>query len=371
MKKTLFLYIAREMLLNFLICFLFFFLIFFVNQILLMAEEILSKRAPFRDVFLLIVYALPSIIATSAPFSALVGTLMGIGRLVSDREVLSMNTLGVSLRFILVPVLSVGVLISIVSFLTNDILLPIGTIRFNRLYRKILTSTPALEIEGNSIKRSQRAIVVTGDVKNSVMDSLLVIDSDEDGNKRVIASPEARIVKSDDMDILMTLAMDDADVVVFNRKDKEKFDLIKSESISYNLLSKNVIPAFSGRITPREMSSLDLYREIKKRQTQQDKKDETRSLNMYRTEFHKKFTIPFGAFFFVILAFPLGLTAKTNGQSVGFIVGLLIAVFYWAMLIGGQTLSLKLGFNGAVMMWLPNTVILAMGVMFMGRNFFK
>jgi len=41
------------------------------------------------------------------------------------------------------------------------------------------------------------------------------------------------------------------------------------------------------------------------------------------------------------------------------------------MLIGGQTLSLKLGFNGAVMMWLPNTVILGMGILFMGRNFFK
>ncbi len=381
-RKTLFIYIAREMLLYFLICFLFFFLIFFVNQILLMAEEILSKKAPFRDVALLIIYSLPAIIATSAPFSALVGTLMAMGRLVSDREILSMNALGVSLRFILVPVLAVGVLISIASFLTNDILLPIGTIRFNRLYRKILTSTPALELEANSIKRNQRAIVVTGDISDSVMDSLLVIDSDEDGNKRIIASPEAQIIKSDDMDILMTLAMKDASVLVLDKKDKAKYDVIESKTISYNMLSKNIIPAYSGRITPREMSSRDLAKEIQKKKAEiadaQQKGEVTRSahedertINMYNMEYHKKFTIPFGAFFFVVLAFPLGLTAKANGQSVGFILGLIIAVLYWVMLIGGQTLSLRLNFNGILMVWIPNTVNCCLGLLFLGRSFFK
>jgi Predicted permeases len=364
MRKTLFGYIAREMLLYFIVCFLFFFLIFFVNQILLMAEDILSKKAPVKDVVLLIVYSLPSIIATSAPFAALVGTLMGIGRLVSDREILSMNALGVPVRFVLVPVLAVGILISLVSFLTNDILLPAGTIQLNRLYRKILTSTPALELESNSIKRSQNAVVISGTIKDRKMDSLLVIDTDSQGNKRIIAAPDARILDSQSAEILMTLSMDDATLTSLSKKNRNSFDIIKSNGISYNVLSKNVQPAFSGKATPREMSSRDLYRELKKREAKEDKK----SLNLYRMEFHKKFSIPFGAFFFVILAFPLGLTAKTNGPSVGFIFGLIIAVLYWAMLIGGQTLSIRLGMDGRLMMWLPNVLVLAVGILFMGKR---
>ncbi len=367
-------YVAKELLLYFAISFLFFFLIFFVNQILLMAEEILSKRAPLRDVVLLIVYALPSIIATSAPFSALVGTLMGVGRLVSDREILAMNALGVSVRFIAVPVIAVGLLISVVSFLTNDILLPLGTIRFNRLYRKILTSVPALELEANSIKRNQRAIVVTGSVAGSVMDELLVIDSDEEGNKRIIAAPRARILKSDDLDVLMTLSMDEPEALVLDRRDSSKFDFIESKEISYNLLSKNVLPTYSGRITPREMSSLDLHREIAKRVEERKNKQENardgqgRTLNMYRMEYHKKFAIPFGAFFFVMLAFPLGLSVKTNGQSVGFIFGLIIALLYWVLLVGGQTLSVKLGFNGVLMMWIPNVSVSVAGLALIWRH---
>ena len=142
--------------------------------------------------------------------------------------------------------------------------------------------------------------------------------------------------------------------------------MIESKGVLYNILTKNILSSYSGAISPREMSSIDLYKELKKRVQNDDKK----SINLYKMEFHKKFTIPFAAFFFAILAFPLGLSSKTNGQSTGFILGLIIAILYWAMLIGGQTLSVRLGFDGAFMMWLPDLSILGFGLIFMGRRLF-
>ena len=367
MQKRLFVYIAKEMLLYFGICFLFFFLIFFVNQILLMAEDILSKKASFGDVFMLIVFAMPAIIATSSPFAALVGILMGVGRLVSDREILSMNALGIPVRAIFVPVLSVGILISLLSFVTNDILLPAGTIQFNRLYRKILTSTPSLELESNSVKRNQNSIVVTGVISGGKMDSILIIDSDSDGNKRFISAPDAAIKKTTNPAVVMSLVMIDSSIISINKQNELAYDVITARDITYNILARNILSSYTSAISPREMSSRDLYRELQKR----SKGKETRTLNMYRMEFHKKFSIPFGAFFFVILAFPIGLASKTNGQSVWFIFGLIIAVLYWAILIGGQTLSMRIGLNGAIMMWLPNFLIFAFGITFLGKELLK
>ena len=379
MRKTLFMYIIKEMLLYFFVCFLFFFLVFFVNQILLMAENILSKKAPLKDVLLLLFYALPSIITTSTPFAALVGTLMGIGRMVSDREILAMSALGIPLRRVFVAVLTVGMTISIVSFITNDILLPAGTIQFNKLYRKILTSTPALELESNSIKRNQNAIVVSGTIEDDTIDTIMVIDKDDDGNKRIITAPKAIIEKSNDPAIIMTLEMKGANITILNKKEKNSYDVITTQNMSYNILSKNILTTYSGKVKPNEMSSRDLYKDLKIREKKvarisQDSKvakNDKKTLNMYKMEFHKKFSIPFGAFFFVILAFPLGLTAKTNGQSVGFILGLIVAVLYWAMLYGGQILSVRLGLNGPVMMWLPNAVILFCGIVFLGKDIFR
>jgi lipopolysaccharide export system permease protein len=90
------------------------------------------------------------------------------------------------------------------------------------------------------------------------------------------------------------------------------------------------------------------------------KKD--RSLLIYRLEYYKKFSIPFGALSFVFLAVSLGLLAKKSGQTVGFIFGLLIAVLYWALLLGGQTMGMRLGFSPFWSMWFPNILAITVGV---------
>jgi lipopolysaccharide export system permease protein len=90
------------------------------------------------------------------------------------------------------------------------------------------------------------------------------------------------------------------------------------------------------------------------------KKD--RILSIYRLEFYKKFSIPFGALSFVFLAVTLGLLAKKSGQTVGFLIGIIISVFYWALLLGGQTAGTQLGFSPFWSMWLPNVLSLGAGL---------
>lgn len=220
-QKLLFLYITKEMLLYFFVCFLFFFFMFFVNNILLLAEDILSKKAPFKDVSLLMLYSLPAVIANAAPFAALVGTLMGIGRFVSDLEFLSMNALGVSTRFLMLPVLLVGVLISIASFFTNDVLLPASAVNFRRVYWEIATSTPALELESYSIKRNHNATVISGLIKDGKIHNLLIVDRNSERAFRVLGTEIAEIGKSDDPSIVMSLAMSQPRLLILNPSDQK------------------------------------------------------------------------------------------------------------------------------------------------------
>jgi lipopolysaccharide export system permease protein len=90
--------------------------------------------------------------------------------------------------------------------------------------------------------------------------------------------------------------------------------------------------------------------------------EQDRSLLIYRLEYYKKFSIPFGAFSFVFLAVPLGLLAKKSGQTVGFIFGLIIAVIYWALLLGGQTMGVSLGTSPFWSMWAPNMLAGGIGI---------
>ena len=355
--KTIFVYVFKELLLYFIVAFLFLFFIFFVNQILLMAEEILSKKAPIKDVLMLLFYSLPFIIATTAPYSALIGTLMCLGRFSADHEFISMNALGISTSFILIPVFALGVFVSVGSFITNDILIPRGTIKFNEVLYNIASSTPALELESYSVKRNENSIVVSGLIKDNSIHDLLIIDSSQRGAKRFLSSSQTDVKKSNDRSIIMQLEMLNPRLLNLDLNNRSKFDVVYGESITYNVLAKDVAPKFISSSGPDKMTSYDLIKDIKQKKEAGD--TSPRLLNIYIMELHRKFSVPFGAFFFVLLAFAISRAGKTYDQSTGFIVGLLISVAYWAFLIGGQMLCLESGLNinGALVMWFPNVLL--------------
>lgn len=403
---TIFRYIAWEAIISFLVAFLFFFGIFFVNQLLLMAEQILSKRAPFGQVALLILYSLPAIVAMAAPFAALVGTLMAAGRISSDNEVLVMRASGLSYSVIFIPFLAVGILVSSVSFFANDVLLPAGTLEFGKVYRRLLLSTPSVELESNTVKRYEDVTLVTGNVEGGDIGDLLVIDRNGNGERRVITAKSAT-VRAGTADAL-SLDMKDAFVQSVDEASRYDFDYAFAGTLGYAIRQKDVLPTMTTP-GPREMSSRDVATAIATKQAalevkavarrersweqlgklesalregkgsqfwgsrtgtatrirndlaEADNFRNDRSLRIYRLEYYKKFSIPFGALSFVFLAVPLGMLAKKSGQSVGFGIGLLIAVVYWAMLIGGQTLGTRLGYSPFWAMWLPNIVAVVAG----------
>jgi lipopolysaccharide export system permease protein len=403
----LFFYIVTESLFSFFVSFLFFFFIFFVNQLLLLAQEILTKRVPFREVALLVFYALPSVVALSAPFASMVGTLMTIGRMTSDNEILVMLSSGLSYRNVFLPAVTVGILVSLFSFLANDVLLPAGTIQFNKLYRRMVASTPALELEANSVKRFKETVIITGEVAGNSIENVLILDRTGDGERRVIMAKRAEL--RDRGREGLSLDLDTAFIQSSKEMARYDYDYASSSFLRYWVPQEDLIQAVSS-ITPREMSSTDVLKEIRKKRAalsilleerlnrisfhalefeaslRQGPLHENwnrraaisaemqrellnyramrrdRSLFYYLLEYYKKFSIPLGAFSFVFLSVALGLLAKKSGQTVGFILGLIIAVFYWALLLGGQTMGVRMGFSPFWSMWTPNILAVIVGL---------
>ena len=355
-------YLFKELFLYFFIAFLFFFMIFFVNQILLVAENILKKHVPIMDVMRLITYSLPMVIAQSAPFATLVGFLMCLGRLATDNEVLILRASGLGYKIILIPVIMLGILISIASFFVNDYLLPLGTLKYNRLYRTILTSNPAVELESNSVKRTSDKTLVIGQVDGDDVSDLIFFDTDSDGKPRIIVSDKSVVKKAKESGVLMKLIMNNSSVMFFDTNEKKTFDFMISEDMEMNIFESS-LGNVNRKTSPREMTSYDLYKKIKTMEN--DENVTKKSMNQHKLEFNKKFSMPFGSFFFAILALPLALLfGKHNGQTIGLIFGLFISVLYWAISIVGQIFSSRSGSHGVITMWLPDFLIGFMGILF-------
>jgi lipopolysaccharide export system permease protein len=404
---TLWRYLASEFFLSFVVCFLFFFIIFFINQLLLMAEDILSRKAAVFDVLQLVVFAMPAIIAMSFPFGSLVGALMAASRMASDNEILVMSASGVPKSKIFLPFVVLGLAFAIFSFIMNDVLLPLGTINYGRLYRRLITSAPALELGPYAVKRYRETVIVTGPERDGTLLDIVILDTTSDGKIRVIGASSAQLIDRGDKAGTITLNLQDVFVQESEPSKPDRFEYSSAKSMDYNVALAGFAD-FSAGIGPREMSSIDVLASIRKKEeilsqrTDQrvselfDRKSELsvdyhqryrggftlnanlsrlkpstdafitlaarplrdRSLDIYRLEYYKKFSIPAGALFFVFLAFPLGIRAKRSGRVSGFGIGLLVAVIYWAMLIGGQTLGLRSNLSPFVAMWAPNIVVL-------------
>ena len=412
-SRTLFIYFLKDIFFSFVVSFLFFFAIFFVNQLLLMAQQILTKRVPIYQVALLVFYAMPSIIALSTPFAALMGILMTMGRMSSDNEILVILSSGLSYRMIFLPALVIGVFISVVSFLANDILLPAGQIQFARLYRRIVLSTPALELEENTVKRFRDTTIVTGPVQGAGISNIIILDRTNAGERRIIMARDALLWDSGDEGLSLDLSY----AFIHSAKEivRDDYDYASSDFLRYWVPQEDLIQAISS-VAPNQMSSVDLHREIgvKTIELNEHLKEQylkslfeamnleeslrkgpgdvtwnrmernlenfsneyravillqrDRSLQLFRTEFQRKFSVPFGALSFVFLAVSLGLMAKKSGQTVGFIFSLIISLIYWTLLMGGQTFAIRMGYSPFLSIWLGNILALSIGfVLFLYR----
>ena len=399
-------YTAGEFLFSFLVAFLFFFFIFFVNQILLIAEEILSKNVRITAVLKLLFYSLPAIVSFSFPFGALVGALMAVGRLSSDNEILALQACGIPHFRIFLPLAVLGIVFSAGSFIINDIFLPLGTIKFSQLYREILYSNPELELSAYSIKRYQSSTIITGAVDKGEISDLVIIDKTPEKDKRVILADTASLNKLEEQNGVISLDLGNVFVQTFNKQKKNNFNYMSSELMTYNILLRDI--SFSIRSPgPREMSSRDVKTEIDKKNIQleskimnnarsadraaynmemeyyyqsglgsawpetkyldsylddytgrQEKKFGDRSLQIYLVEYYKKFSLPFACLAFVLFAFPVGMFTKRSGRSVGFGIGLLVAVTYWGLLFAGQTFGIQNDSSALLAMWMPDLVII-------------
>jgi lipopolysaccharide export system permease protein len=91
----------------------------------------------------------------------------------------------------------------------------------------------------------------------------------------------------------------------------------------------------------------ELYKREKKRPSrsalsieqllEQLRSENQRERSASRTEINKRFSFPFACIAFAIIGVPLGVTAHRRETSIGFAMGLIVAITYFLFVITGDT----------------------------------
>lgn len=417
-------YIIIEFLKWLALSFSFFFAAFFVNNILLFAKDTLAAHAPLSKVLQLLFYTFPTILSYSLPFSVLLATIVTMVQLNANYELLAIQASGISLTHCYLPIMLFSILLTGLSFLINDYLLPRSSVQFIRLYQEILFSTPGLELEPYSIRKYENNLIVTQQIDGTVLFNPLIIQSDPDDNQRRIITGASAQLEVDENGGVLSLIVDQVQGHSHNADNLAEHDYFIADSLSYNVLLFALNTALRPA-TAREMNIItvrqyldaerervegemfvwnrgydnarlelahiyldDIYLAASPSPPPLSQSDSTiegtiqaqynnvtvqkddifldQEYRIYQTEYYRKFSLPLACLFLTLLAFPIGATLRHANWSVGFGIGLLISVVFWCLLIGGQVVSnQRPRASPFFIMFLPNIVMIVGGVVVM------
>ena len=131
-----------------------FFLTFFVALFVLLmqfvwkwVDELVGKGLELTVMLKLLFYAAVSLSSLAFPLAVMLASLMTFGNMGERYEIVALKSAGISTRKMMTPLAFLTVLITIISFLVSDQVIPRATLKLRMLLYDIQEQKPALNIE--------------------------------------------------------------------------------------------------------------------------------------------------------------------------------------------------------------------------------
>src|SRR5258708_2766743 len=121
--------------------------VFYVPQLVRLMQLIVRHGGGSMNVALLFLSTLPSVFTFTFPMAVLVGILIGLGRMSADSELIALNSVGISLRRILVPVGLLAAGGAVLTFAMTLWLGPASLRFFRQTEARILASQASFQVQ--------------------------------------------------------------------------------------------------------------------------------------------------------------------------------------------------------------------------------
>lgn len=369
--RILFRYVLREVLVSALIGASVFTFVLFLPQIGRVMELLIRPSVSSRDLLHLFLLMIPKSFRFSIPMGVLVGVLVGLGRLSSDREITAMRAAGIPGHRCVLPVGILAVLAAGACAVTTLYLNPIALREFHSIAETLKISQATAEVPPRVFIEEfpNRVLYVRDVVSGPVVHwkgvfladmrppeergSLGGVSGAVDG-PRITVAPEAVVVPRPEQDRLQ-LTLPTATVF------EESFDPTQYHTGSYEQGDQvlETRPAdLSGSGRPFDwMDTASLVEAAK------DGQDRVKA----GIELHQRFAFPLACLILPMVGIPLSISTQRAGKSVGIVFSLLLSFVYWMVMIGGVALANQHLLPVWLAIWMANLLFAAAGLFLLSQ----
>ncbi|RMF42018.1 MAG: LPS export ABC transporter permease LptF [Deltaproteobacteria bacterium] len=352
-------YIFREIAVPTLLSLGIFSFVLVAGRTLKLADLVISKGVPLKEVVGLLASLFPSFFSITIPLSVLLGTLLAFARLSSDAEIIALKAAGISLGRMLKPTLLIALLATAATAWCVLDLSPRANHDFReRLYRLaseqahvalaprvFYTDIPGLTIYANRMHER------TGD-----MEGVLIADLRNPKHPATIFANRGRLISNDD-DQAISLALSHGQIHA-RSDEKASYQVVGFANYRVNMQMDDGSPSGQRNLKMKEIPLNELFSRIP---------GDTDQARRALAEIHGRFSLIPTPLLLALLALPLGIQSNRSGRGGGFTACLVVFLGYYMLVSLAGTLVLDSGWPVAPTMWAPPATLLACGLVLFRR----
>ena len=345
-------YITKTWLRLLILCLCGFIGLYLVIDMIEKTPRFLRAGADAVDILQYFCWKLPEILSRTATFSILMATLLTLGVLSRDSEIIAMRSCGISLLKISLPMLMLGFVASILLMLNAELLLPYTYVQTERIDRvKIKKKGDNLTFKRNNIWFRSESLIL----------------------QARLFEPATRTLSG------VVIWNVDAEMNPVSRIDADKALYKEGQWILNSALQKNFLTPVGFETKSVAMTAVDLKLKIEDLQVLDRDADNMSILVLkeyaenlkrggyqayrYYTLMHTKIATPFAALIMVLLGIPFALrSSRSGGITMG--IGASIAISFAYFVVNAVLLSY--GRSGVLMpvvaAWGANVIFMLGGI---------
>lgn len=327
-----------------------------LGNLVKLTDLVINKGVDFFSVTKLFLLMMPYLLTYTVPIAALTAVLLSLGRLSSDNEIIAIRASGINLFSLILPLLIVGIILSLILVIFNDRVIPYAHYASRKTLVDIGIKNPTAALEpGVFINSFEKYILFIYRIDQNKLSNVRIYEPQGEGKptrtivaKRgeFIAIPEKKIVKLK----LMDGTSDEPDP-----ENPSSFYKLNFKTYFLNLNLSQAQDKDKIKKKPKDMNIQELRREMEKL------KKEGIDPAPLVTEINEKIALAFSSLIFILFGSPLAIITRRREKSINFGMAFLIVGVYYLLLLASQGLSLQGHLNPKIAMWIPNIILGSIG----------
>lgn len=309
-------------------------------------DNFIESSTSASQIIAYFLYKIPLIMSQITPVAVLMSFLAVFGLMAKNNEIIALKSGGVSLYYLLLPVMIIGMCLSLLLFVFSEAVVPISIVKANQIRAKKKHAKKMMTSRGENIwirgDQSITHIQYYNPSDQTIFGISIVYFDDNFGLKKRIDAKKGKFSSG-------KWVLNDCMIQDFGLPDNEQAtNFYDEKSFQLDLLPSDLQQV---AVKSEEMSFSRLLKYIRKMESQGY--DATK----YRVELYAKTAFPFICLILSLFGSGLSLRGSTkDGMTISFAYGIVTAFIYWSF----YSFCLSLGYGNilppVVAAWIANLI---------------